>query len=60
MVEALNAAVNEALKRQDLRDKLVKLGAEPAGGTPEELAVFMKKNAEIWTDVVRKADIKLD
>jgi tripartite-type tricarboxylate transporter receptor subunit TctC len=60
VVEALNAAVNEALKRQDLRDKLIKLGAEPAGGTPEELAVFMKKNAEIWTDVVRKADIKLD
>lgn len=60
VVGKLNAAVNEALTRPELRDKLAKLGAEPAGGTPEELAAFMTKDAGIWAGVVERAKIKTD
>jgi tripartite-type tricarboxylate transporter receptor subunit TctC len=60
VVQTLNAAVNEALERPELRDKLAKLGAEPAGGTPEELAAFMTKDAAVWAGVVEQAQIKTD
>lgn len=60
VVQTLNAAVNDALERPELRDKLAKLGAEPAGGTPEELAAFMTKDAGIWAGVVEQARIKMD
>jgi tripartite-type tricarboxylate transporter receptor subunit TctC len=60
VIETLNKAFNEALKRPDLRERLTKLGAEPAGGTPEELAAFMKKDAGIWAEVVKTGGVKAE
>jgi tripartite-type tricarboxylate transporter receptor subunit TctC len=60
VVEKLNAAVNESLKNKEVRDKLTALGAEPAGGTADELAKFMKGDAQKWAEVVKKAKVKVD
>jgi tripartite-type tricarboxylate transporter receptor subunit TctC len=60
VIETLNKAFNEALKRPDLRERLTKLGAEPAGGTPEELTAFMKKDAGIWAEVVKTGGVKAE
>jgi tripartite-type tricarboxylate transporter receptor subunit TctC len=60
VVATLNRAVNTALAADDLRSQLAKVGAEPGGGSPEELAVSMKKDAEIWARVVKTANIKPD
>jgi tripartite-type tricarboxylate transporter receptor subunit TctC len=60
VIEKLNAAASEVLRRPAVRDRLAKLGAEPAGGTPEELASFMQKDAAVWAEVVRKAGVKVD
>jgi tripartite-type tricarboxylate transporter receptor subunit TctC len=58
VVATLNRAANTALSDDNLRTQLAKVGAEPGGGTPEELASFMKKNAEIWAWVVKAANVK--
>src|SRR5262249_20743340 len=42
LIAKLNKATNDALNDPEVRDKLVKSGATPAGGTPEALAAFMK------------------
>lgn len=60
VVEALNRAANDALRSPDLLGKLTKVGAEPGGGTPAELAAFMKRDAETWARVVKAANVKAD
>ncbi len=60
VVTTLNRAVNEVLQRPDLRERLTKLGADPAGGTPEELAAFMKRDAELWASVVKSANVTVE
>jgi tripartite-type tricarboxylate transporter receptor subunit TctC len=54
----LNKAVGDALNDPDVRDKLVKSGATPVGGTPEALGAFMKSEYEKWGKVVQERGIK--
>jgi tripartite-type tricarboxylate transporter receptor subunit TctC len=60
LVATLNRAFNEALRRPDLRERLSKLGAEPAGGSPEELARFMKNDGELWAKVIKDANVTVE
>jgi tripartite-type tricarboxylate transporter receptor subunit TctC len=43
-----------------IRARLIELGAEPAGGTPEALATFIRAEQAKWGAVVREAGIKPD
>jgi tripartite-type tricarboxylate transporter receptor subunit TctC len=58
VIKKLNAAVNAALNDPDVRDKIVKSGAVPVGGTPEALAAFMRSEYDKWGRVVRDHGIK--
>ena len=60
IVNKLNAAANEAFKSKELRERLTTLGAEPGGGSAEDLSKFMKQEAVKWGEVARKAKISLD
>jgi tripartite-type tricarboxylate transporter receptor subunit TctC len=53
-VRRLAAEVTEILRLPELRDRMVALGAEPAGGTPEELDAFARAEFEKWRRVVRE------
>jgi tripartite-type tricarboxylate transporter receptor subunit TctC len=58
VLQKLNKAVNDALNDPVIHDKLVKLGATPAGGSPEALGTFMKAEYEKWGRVVHDRGIK--
>jgi tripartite-type tricarboxylate transporter receptor subunit TctC len=58
VIAKVNKAVNDALNEPDIRDKLVKSGAVPVGGTPEALGAFMKSEYEKWGKVVKERGIK--
>jgi tripartite-type tricarboxylate transporter receptor subunit TctC len=58
VIAKLNKAVDDALKDPAVREKLVKTGATPVGGTPESLGTFMKAEYEKWGRVVKEHDIK--
>jgi tripartite-type tricarboxylate transporter receptor subunit TctC len=60
VIATLNGAINEALTRPGVRERLVRLGAEPAGGTPSEVAAFMRKEADLWAGVVKAADVMVE
>jgi tripartite-type tricarboxylate transporter receptor subunit TctC len=60
VIARLHAEAVKALRRQDLRDKLVAIGAEPGGNTPAEFSAFIAAEVTKWTKVVREAKIKLD
>jgi tripartite-type tricarboxylate transporter receptor subunit TctC len=54
----LNKAVDNALNEPEIHDKLVKSGATPVGGTPEQLGTFMKAEYEKWGRVAKEHGIK--
>jgi tripartite-type tricarboxylate transporter receptor subunit TctC len=53
IVQALNAASNAALADSALRAVVVNGGAEPMGGTPEDLAALMRTDRAKWEPVIR-------
>ncbi|MCC6212469.1 MAG: tripartite tricarboxylate transporter substrate binding protein [Burkholderiales bacterium] len=60
VVARLNAEAVRALRRTDVRDKLLAIGGEPAGTTPEEFSSFIAAEIGKWKKVVQEAKIRLD
>jgi tripartite-type tricarboxylate transporter receptor subunit TctC len=58
IIAKLNKATNDALNDAQVHEKLVKAGATPIGGTPEQLGTFMKAEYEKWGRLVKEHDIK--
>ncbi len=50
----------EVLKMPDVQAKFRGLSVEPGGQTPAETAAFIKDEARIWGDVIRKNNIVVD
>lgn len=59
IVSTLNAAINKALAKPEIRAALAKVGAEPAGGSPEDYGALLKAQMAHWSKVVKDAGLKL-
>jgi tripartite-type tricarboxylate transporter receptor subunit TctC len=60
IVRKLNAEINRILKLPAVRDRMVALGTEPTGGTPEQFAETIKADTARWAKVVADAGIRID
>ena len=60
VVMRLNAEVNKALAAPGVADKLPVLGLQIAGGTPEQFAAHIRKEAARWADVVKRSGAKAE
>jgi tripartite-type tricarboxylate transporter receptor subunit TctC len=60
IVDQLNAAINQALRSQGMRQFYLNIGDEPAGGTPEEFAALIAADANKWGEVIKRAGIRLE
>ena len=60
VVKKVNASVVGALRQPDVAQKLTSQGADPAPGTPEDLARYMRSDSERWKKVIKAAGIKPD
>ena len=60
IVQRLNAEVNKALVTPAVADKLPQLGLIVAGGTPEQFAAHIRKEAVRWADVVKRSGAKFE
>ena len=58
IVDALNAAINGALKSPDVAEKLSKLGMDPATGTPEQFAKVLADDYAKWGPIVKASGFK--
>ena len=58
IVDKLNAAVRKALAKQEVKDKIASFAAEPAPGTPDELAEFVKQQLAGWGKAIKEAGIE--
>ena len=53
----VNQAVNAALADADVKERFARLGAEPAGGSPQAFAVMVKADNSKWKKII--ADRKI-
>jgi tripartite-type tricarboxylate transporter receptor subunit TctC len=58
IIDRLNASVDKFLKSDDGTSRLRKLGAEPAGGSPEDMQAYVLAETEKWGKVAKFAGIK--
>lgn len=57
IVDRLNKALNESLATADIREKLLKVGAEVAAGPPEKLAKVIKDQLQVYEKIARAANL---
>ena len=60
IVKRLNDEVVRAVRLPDVRERLIALGVDPVGSSPEELARVLARDIERWTAVAKAANIKSD
>jgi tripartite-type tricarboxylate transporter receptor subunit TctC len=58
IVARVSRELGVVLKRPDVREAFQKLAFEPRASTPEELAAFVKEQAEVFRRVVNEVGIK--
>jgi tripartite-type tricarboxylate transporter receptor subunit TctC len=60
VVNRLNQAVNTATARPEMKERLLSQGAEPLGGTPEDLASYLRRELAKYGKIIREAGIKAE
>ena len=58
VITKLNDAVNKAMQTPELTARYKQLNATLGGGTPAEMAAFVKQETERWSAVIKEAGIK--
>ena len=58
VIAKLNDAANKAMHSPDLLERYKSLNATPGGGTPAEMAAFVKQETERWSAVIKAANIQ--
>jgi tripartite-type tricarboxylate transporter receptor subunit TctC len=59
VVDKLSAAIRAALARPEVAERLAALGSTARGSTPEEFSKFLAQESDKWTDVMKRANIKV-
>jgi tripartite-type tricarboxylate transporter receptor subunit TctC len=60
IVQKMAADTRTALQDAGVQQRLGALAAEPAGGTPEDLAAFLARETEMWGRVIREGNIRAE
>ncbi len=60
IVTRLNTDIVKVLRSTETQDRLIALGCEPVGNTPQQFATFVSAERDKWAKVIKQADIKLD
>jgi tripartite-type tricarboxylate transporter receptor subunit TctC len=58
VVDKINAAVRASLAKQEVKDKIAGFAAEPAPGSPEDLAAFVNAQLASWGKSIKDAGIQ--
>jgi tripartite-type tricarboxylate transporter receptor subunit TctC len=60
VVERLNGEINKMLQTQDVRDRIIALGGEIAGGSSREFSEHIRREIPKWAKVVKSIGVQLD
>ena len=56
----MNAEIGQALRHAEVRERLEKIGFEPAPGSAEDFGAYLRKEVANWADIVKIAGVKQD
>jgi tripartite-type tricarboxylate transporter receptor subunit TctC len=56
----LSEAIGEGFKADDLRKRILRLEAEPRGGSPEDMRQLIQASLQHWKPVIDAAKIRID
>ncbi|MCG2592686.1 tripartite tricarboxylate transporter substrate binding protein [Ramlibacter sp. XY19] len=60
LVAKVNAAANAALQDPDVKERLARLGIEPAGGTPQQFATMTDQDRAKWKKIIQARGLTAD
>jgi len=58
VTQRLNREINALLRRQDVRESLLKQAFEPRGSTVEEFTAYVREQFDIWGKAIRDSGIQ--
>jgi tripartite-type tricarboxylate transporter receptor subunit TctC len=59
VVERLSSETRAALSSPEVAKRLIDLGAEPLGSTPQEFAAYVQSEYQRWGKLAREAGMKI-
>ena len=60
IVSRLNSAMTAALRSSEMRERLARMGAEPAPGTPEQFSELLRRELAKYQQVVKFSGARVD
>ena len=60
VISRLHQEIVKALAVPEVRERIVGVGAQPVGSTPDELAAHIRKELATWAKVVKAAGVRVD
>ncbi len=60
IVARLNTEIERILALPEMKTRLAADGADPAGGSPEQFAAFIRADIEKWAKVIKAANVRVD
>ena len=60
IVNRLSMEIGKIARSPEMRDRLVAMGAEPVGGTPEEFKTVIDRDIAKWKSLGQRVGIKID
>ena len=60
VTDRLAAEVRKIVRVQEVIDRMVSLGMDPAGNTPEQFAVFIRQQHARYGAIVKQANVRVD
>lgn len=59
-ITKMNAIFNEVLRDPQMKEKLLSMGMETAGGSEEEFRTYAESEAKKWRPIIEKANIQVN
>ena len=60
LVNRIYGDVSKVLQQADFKDRIIGMGADVIGSTPDQFGAFMKSESAKWGKVIREANIKAE
>jgi tripartite-type tricarboxylate transporter receptor subunit TctC len=60
VISRLHQAIAKSLANAEARERILALGADPVGSSPEEFAAFVKKEFATWSKVIKEVGITIE
>ena len=59
-IDKLHAAIAKIIQSQDVRERILGMGADPVISTPAEFSAFIAAELKKWTKVIKDSGARMD